>query len=100
MTKCSHCGLAKNIVYRDYAPGVSIKICYSCLIILDWKVELADLLPNIMICPMCAERYLPKKQNSIRCPLCWIGRTKITFKLNKPEAQTQKCLGVWSHESN
>ncbi len=70
-SNCTCCRKPQNIIYWDWTPGTSIKLCYSCLKFLGWDTELKEIMPQLHKCPECNKRYLSKKINPIKCGICW-----------------------------
>lgn len=78
---CNLCNLEKPIVWNDYAfavhnsspplKAVSINLCYPCLVYLDWQIDIQQIMPKLLTCIQCQEKFIPKNANQIKCSCCW-----------------------------
>ena len=82
---CTLCQEPKNIIYWDYGLKTPIRLCYECILFLDWQTELKEILPKLHKCNICRGRYISKKNNPIKCGLCW-----AKYFNNMPEKQEEK----------
>ena len=91
MKPCSCCGEMKPIVYFDYAYGnsnpyieaISIRVCYSCLIKVGWKKEAVAILPKLITCVQCNNKFIPKNHSQIKCSVClakYFSKNKVIEK--------------------
>ncbi len=77
--KCSSCKNLREICYEDYVKGFSLNLCWDCMELHRFDEERIKLIPQIKICDGCSCIYIPKKENSKKCGVCWMrffGRLK------------------------
>lgn len=72
--KCYNCSDPdKPIVYFEYfrEPRQAMALCYICLEYLGFQKEIAAILPKILKCGQCGQKFLPRKSNQTKCSICW-----------------------------
>lgn len=77
---CSLCLENKNLVYFDYCKKFSLSLCFGCLGVLGWNKEINKILPKIVSCSTCKQKFIPKRSNQIKCSVCWSSNYPQTQK--------------------
>jgi len=90
MAKCTCCSKNKNIVYKSYEAPFSINLCWDCLVRMDWQFEMKDIMPKLLSCSICRQKFIPKLNSKNKCSVCWqveLGYIKPKPQIKLPEIE-------------